>query len=92
MELLRKLGQRETWLYLAGIGVAIYGVAAPALGVEDGPDTGYVIGVVAALTGPGALAHIKRGEQRGKVIVDTVLSDDVRQALEGDEEEEGPWN
>ena len=94
MELLRKLGQRETWLYLAGIGVAIYGVAAPALGieVENAPSAEAVIGIVAALTGPGALAHIKRGEQRGKVIVETVLSDDVRQALKGDEEEEGPWN
>lgn len=93
MELLRKLGQRETWLYLAGMGIAIYYVAAPAASLHAPENPEFLIGVVAALIGPGAYAHVKRGEQRGKEVVKVATAKlNQAQALEGEEEEEGPWN
>ena len=89
MELLNKLGQRETWLYAAGIGVSVSKVVLEANGLPA-PDTETTIGIVAALLGPGAYAHVKRGEQRGHQAAEAVAQSKKRAALP--EDEEGPWD
>ena len=92
MELLRKLGQRETWLYAAGIGLSIFAFVSNEIGTVDPEKIAPYIGIIATLIGPGAYAHVRRGEQRGKEVVEVATARLQAQALEGDEEEEGPWN
>ena len=54
MELLRKLGQRETWLELSGIGIGIFTAVGVQQGWFDGqPDAPmFLAAIVAALVGP----------------------------------------
>ena len=77
-----KLGQRETWLYLAGIFIPV----ASVIYTMAGGDATFladhwepISAFTASLLGPGAYAHVKRGEQRGKEIADTLRK------------QEGPW-
>lgn len=56
----KKFGQRETWLYLTGIGIAV----AQAVGGID-LDWEQLIAVVGPALGVGGMAHVQRGKQRG---------------------------
>lgn len=63
-ELRKKITQRETWLYVSGIGISI----AHAFGGID-LDWDELIAVVAPLLGVGGAAHIARAKQRSDEIV-----------------------
>ena len=74
-----KLGQRETWLYLAGIFVPVASVVYTMAGgdatfLED--HWPALSAFTASLLGPGAYAHVKRGEQRGKAFADAIARRD----------------
>lgn len=68
-----RLKYRETWGYLAGIGLAMFSFIATHLGLDAGMN-GFEYGawagpIIAALMGPSAYAQVKRGQQRGEQII-----------------------
>ena len=95
-ELLTKLGQRETWLYAAGVGLSIFLVVAKELGTDVDPaQVALYSSVVTSLLGSGAYAHVKRGQQRGEEVAATakkVWEGRKAPQTDGGDEEEGPWD
>ena len=90
MELLKKLEQRETWLYATGIGIVIYGVVT---GDSDIDKIYPHLAAAGPLLGVGGLAHVKRGQQRVEEVIATaknVMED--RDPPVSEDEEEGPWD
>ena len=74
-----KLGQRETWLYLAGIFIPVASVVYTMAGGDATFLADHwepISAFTASLLGPGAYAHVKRGEQRGKAIADAIARRD----------------
>ena len=98
MELLNKLGQRETWLYVTGIGLSIATLVIEHFdeaGALSSFDPLVMAPIITSLLGGGAYAHVKRGQQRGEEVVATAKKVwEGRKAPQTDDgdEEEGPWD
>ena len=95
MELLKKLEQRETWLYATGIGITIFATVTGAEkeGTALMTHLGAFTAMASPLLGTGAFAHVKRGQQRGEEAIAAakkVAEDRDPPVLE--DEEEGPWD
>ena len=89
-----KFLQRETWLYLAGVGLSIATFVFETRGIE-GFDPMAMSPIIGTLLGGGAYAHVKRGQQRGEEAVATakkVWEGRKAPQTDGGEEEEGPWD
>ena len=90
-----KFLQRETWLYLAGVGLSIATFVLEAHGNLENFNPMEMSPIIGTLLGGGAYAHVKRGQQRGEEVVATAKKVwEGRKAPQTDDgdEEEGPWD
>ena len=75
--ILDKLGQRESWAYIAGIAlgaVAVIGSVAFGENFDETGTTAVIISVITALLGTGATGQIKRGQQRGEEAARAIVA------------------